>query len=312
MRPEAPPQDRAEEMAGALTRVSLRRRVTVLVFLLSIIVVGVVATVGLPTELFPRGYTGHSLRVFVPWSDAPVQEVLQKITLPLEEELSTVRGLDSVNSYSSKGFANAFLRFKRGTDMDVAYREVRDRVQRARLFFPSDVDRVYVRKDDASGIPVAVIGMAIDPGLTDYYTLIRKQIVQRFERIDGVANVQTDGLEEKEILIEVDRQRAEGSGLNLYQLTQELAGDNFTMASGHVREAGRKLLLRSIAHYHSIEEVENLPLSPSIRLKDIATHPLGGTGQALLRPREQTPRRGPGGVQGGRGQHRRGLKVVER
>jgi HAE1 family hydrophobic/amphiphilic exporter-1 len=258
-------------MAGALTRVSLRRRVTVLVFLLSIIVVGVVATVGLPTELFPRGYTGHSLRVFVPWSDAPVQEVLQKITLPLEEELSTVRGLDSVNSYSSKGFANAFLRFKRGTDMDVAYREVRDRVQRARLFFPSDVDRVYVRKDDASGIPVAVIGMAIDPGLTDYYTLIRKQIVQRFERIDGVANVQTDGLEEKEILIEVDRQRAEGSGLNLYQLTQELAGDNFTMASGHVREAGRKLLLRSIAHYHSIEEVENLPLSPSIRLKDIAT-----------------------------------------
>jgi hypothetical protein len=69
--------------------------------------------------------------------------------------------------------------------MDVAYREVRDRVQRARVLFPSDADRVYIRKEDASGIPVAVIGFAIDPGLTDYYTLIKKTIVQRLERIDG-------------------------------------------------------------------------------------------------------------------------------
>ncbi|MBX3745813.1 MAG: efflux RND transporter permease subunit [Verrucomicrobiae bacterium] len=268
--PELPPQDRTEEFASTLTRVSLRRRVTVLVLLLAILVVGVVATVGIPLELFPRGYTGHSLNVWVPWQDAPVQEVLQKITLPLEEELSTVRGLDGINSYSGKGSAGAFLRFKRGTDMDVAYREVRDRVQRARLLLPSDADRIFIRKEDASGIPVAVIGMAIDPGLTDYYTLIRRQVVQRFERLDGVANVRTDGLEEKEILIEVNRQRAESSGLNLYQLSQELASDNFSLASGTVRDAGRKRLLRSLAQYRSVEEIENLPLSPSIRLKDIA------------------------------------------
>jgi HAE1 family hydrophobic/amphiphilic exporter-1 len=241
------------------------------VLLLSVIVVGLVATRGIPLELFPRGYTGHTLHVYVPWPDAPVQEVLNKITLPLEEELSTVRGLDGLNSWSGRSSARVFLRFKRGTDMDVAYREVRDRVERARLVFPADIDRTFIHKEDASGIPVAVIGMAIDPSLTDYYTLIRKQIVQRFERIDGVANVHTDGLEEKEILIEVDRQRAESSGLNLYQLSQDLAGDNFTMASGHVYDGGRKLLLRSLTQYRSIEELENLPLSPSVRLKDIAT-----------------------------------------
>jgi len=258
-------------MAGALTRGALRRRITVLVSLLSIVVVGVVASVGIPLELFPRGYTGQNLRVWIPWQDAPVEEVMQKITLPLEEELSTVRGLDGINSFSSKGSAGTFLRFKRGTDMDVAYREVRDRVQRARLLFPTDADRVYIRKEDASGIPVAVIGLAIDPGMTDAYTLIKKQIVQRLERIDGVANVKTDGLEEKEILIEVDRQLAEATGLNLYQLTQELGQDNFTMASGHVEDSGKKLLLRSVAQYKTVEELANRPLSPSVRLGDIAT-----------------------------------------
>jgi multidrug efflux pump subunit AcrB len=70
--------------------------------------------------LFPRGFTGQSLFVAVPWQNAPTQEVLDKITLPLEEELSTVHGLDRLNSFSALGFSRVFLRFKQGTDMDVA------------------------------------------------------------------------------------------------------------------------------------------------------------------------------------------------
>jgi HAE1 family hydrophobic/amphiphilic exporter-1 len=206
----------------------------------------------------------------VPWQNAPTQEVLDKITLPLEEELSTVHGLDRIFSFSTLGFSRVFMNFKQGTDMDVAYREVRDRTQRARLRFPEDVDRLYIRKDDASGIPVCVIGLAVDPSVTDRYTLIKREVLQRLERIDGVASVTADGLEEKEILIELDRKKAEGHGLNIYQLAQSLGGDNFTMASGQVRDSGKKFLLRSLASYRSLDELENRPVTPTIRLKDIA------------------------------------------
>jgi hydrophobic/amphiphilic exporter-1 (mainly G- bacteria), HAE1 family len=263
-------EDGAGRVASGLTEFSLRRRITVLVLFLTILVVGAVATIGIPLELFPRGYTGQNLMVFIPWQNAPTQEVLDKITLPMEEELSTVRGLDRIHSWSSMGHARVTVRFKQGTDMDIAYREVRDRVQRARLLFPDDVDRVFIRKEDASGIPVSVLGLVIDPDLTDYYHLIKQEILQPLERIDGVANVRADGLEEKEIIIEVDRQRAESHGLNLYELAMGLSGDNFTMASGQVRDAGRKFLLRSIATYRSLEELENRPVTPNLRLKDIA------------------------------------------
>ncbi|MBM3880711.1 MAG: efflux RND transporter permease subunit [Verrucomicrobia bacterium] len=262
--------DQPGQVASGLTEFSLRRRVTVLVLLLAILVVGGVATLGIPLELFPRGFTGHHLMVFVPWQNAPTQEVLEKITRPLEEELSTVRGLDRLNSYSGVGRCSVFLRFKQGTPMDIAYREVRDRTQRARLLFPDDVDRVFIRKEDASGIPVAVLGLVIDPALIDSYNLIKKEILQPLERLEGVATVRADGLEEKEIIIEVDRQRAEGNGLNLYQLARELGGDNFTLASGHVRDAGKKFLLRSVASYASLEELEQRPITPTVRLKDIA------------------------------------------
>lgn len=255
---------------AALTRFSLQRRITILVTFLSVLVVGAVATMGIPLEMFPSGFTQQSLRVSVPWRDAPSREVLDKLTLPLEEELSTVRGVSNMTSYSRQGRANVSLVFKRGVDMGVAYREVRDRVERARVLFPPGVDRVFINKDDISGIPIAFIGVAVDESVIDSYNLVKKYVVRPLERIDGVASIQADGLEEKEIIIDVDRQLAEGAGLNIYELAQDLGADNFTMASGNVRDSEKKFLLRSVATYKNIEELENRLLRSDVRLKDIA------------------------------------------
>ncbi len=245
---------------SALPRLSLDRRISVLVFVASTVVVGVVATLGIPLELIPRGFNSPHLGVFVPWRDAPPEEVLEKIVLPLEEELATVRGLDRIDSAATSGFGRAWLQFKPGTDMDVAYREVRDRVQRLRVRLPDDADRIFIRKEDESGIPVYVVGLAIDPAVTDPWNLIQNEVVLPLQRLDGVASVETDGLEEKEILIELDRDRTEALGLNIYELGLELGGDNFTLASGNVRSGGDKLLLRSVARYRDLEELGNRPV----------------------------------------------------
>ena len=259
-----------QSIAGRLTQWSLARRITVLVLLFTILVVGAIATIGVPLELLPRGLSDPTLSVTVPWREAPVREVLEKISLPLEEELNTVKGLNRVSSWSTTNRASVYLNFKQGVDLDVAYREVKDRVERARVRFPDDADRVYIQKNDATGIPVAVIGIAVDEGLSDTYNLIQKEVVLAFQRIEGVASVEVNGLEPKEIIIEVDREKMEGHGLNIYDLSQQLAGDNFTMASGHVRDSGKKFLLRSVARYKDLEQLENRPVTSSVRLKDIA------------------------------------------
>jgi len=256
---------------GVLPRFSLNRRITVAVLLATTLVVGLVSALSIPVELIPRGYEGPFLSVSVPWSDAPAPEVLEKVILPLEEELSTVRGLDSLSSFATTGFGRIAMQFKSGADMDVAYREVRDRVQRARPLMPDDADRVYIRKDDSSGIPVAMVGILIDPGLADSYDLIQTEVVPRLERIEGVAAVEGQGLVDKEILIELDRQRTEAAGLNIYELGQDLSADNFTLASGEVYSGGKKLLLRSVARYESLEELAGRRVAPAVRLGDVAT-----------------------------------------
>lgn len=265
---EIPPTDRA----GKLSSFSLRRPITIFVLFMSAVVIGSIATSRVPVELFPAGFEAPFLSVSVPWQDAPAREVLDKVSIPLEEELNTVRGIDRVITVASLGNAGAYLFFKQGADMDVAYREVRDRVERARALFPDDIDRVFINTHGPSGIPVYALGVAVDAEVSDSYNLIQNEIVRALERVDGVASVEAQGLLEKEILIELDRDRTNAAGLNIYDLAMDLGSDNFTMASGNVRDSGRKLALRSVARFESLEALENRIVgNQDTRLKDIAT-----------------------------------------
>ncbi|MEM9593653.1 MAG: efflux RND transporter permease subunit [Acidobacteriota bacterium] len=265
--PENPGVGRREAL---LPKFSLDRRVTVLVLLATILVMGTIATLGLPLELIPRGFDLPMLRVDARWSQAPAREVLDKVALPLEEELATVPGLENQFTFATAGFSRVRLMFKQGTDMDVAYREVRDRMERAKARMPDDVDRVLLRKADDAEVPVFAFGITVDPGLTDAYNLIQNEIVMPIQRIDGVATIDVQGLVEKEVLIELDRERTEAAGLNIFELGLDLSSDNFTLASGHVEASGKKLLLRSVARYPDLEALKDRRMSRDVRLGDIA------------------------------------------
>ena len=96
----------------------------------------------------------------------------------------------------------------------------------------------------------------------------------------------------KEILIELDREKTAAAGLNIYELAQELGDDNFTLASGTVRDGSRKLLLRSVARFDSLEELENRIVGPNVRLKGHRHGHLRAAREGLPRARhEQAGRR---------------------
>ena len=196
---------RNNEREHLLPRFSLDRRITVLVLLATALVVGVIATLGIPLELLPRGFTEPSLTVRAVWADSPSNEMLDKVTLPLEEELSTIPGLTNLFSFATTGFTRCHMTFKLGTDMNVAYREVRDRVERAKARLPDEVDRVMIHKFDSASFPVYGLGLAMDPQLTGAYDLIQNEVILPLQRIDGVASIDAHGLEQKEVLIELDR-----------------------------------------------------------------------------------------------------------
>jgi hydrophobic/amphiphilic exporter-1 (mainly G- bacteria), HAE1 family len=255
-------------LIAKITEISLRRPVTVLVLFVSILVVGFIAAKNIPLELFPRDFVGHHLGVSVRWQNASAQDVLEKITRPLEAELSTVKGLKSITSDSDLGQSNLTLSYRRGTDMKIAYREARDRVQRVRLAFPKGVEDVRVHKFSTSDIPVINVVATKKHPIDNYYDIIEKNIVLPLSRLDGVAQVIKD-FREKELLIDIDKEKANALGVTLNQLVGELQSINFDISSGHIKESGDKYTLRSLVTYKTPEHFADHFIRPGIRVRDI-------------------------------------------
>ena len=256
---------------NGVVRVSLVRPVTMLMALLSALVIGVVALVGIPIELIPAGFSPPFLMIEVPYPNATAQDIEDRITRPLEQSLATTPGLEEISATSRADRASVTLVFEGDTDMDIAYREVRDRVARARPELPSDVQRVRIQKQSGAGFPVAFYGVTWNESVELPRDKLQKHLVRAIERIDGVALVNLWGREDREIRIELNRSLAEAAGVNIMQLAQKLAQANFNLASGQIRDPEGRFVVRSLATYQTVEQLEATIVGQnSLRLKDIA------------------------------------------
>ncbi len=256
---------------NSLVHLSLVRPVTMLMVLLSFIVIGIVALVNIPVELIPSGFSPPFMQVEVPYANATAQDVEDRITRPLEQALSTTPGLDELSATSRADRASLSLIFESDMDMNIAYREVRDRVARARPDLPADVEKVRIRKESGAGIPVAFYGITWDESVELPRDRLQKHLVRAIERIDGVGVVNLWGQEDREIRIELNRPLAEAAGVNIFQLAQTLTKANFNLASGNIRDPEGKFVIRSLATYQTVSQLEDTIVGQkSLRLKDIA------------------------------------------
>ncbi|MGB1013932.1 MAG: efflux RND transporter permease subunit [Nannocystaceae bacterium] len=256
---------------NSIVRTSLMRPITMLMTLLSAIVIGIVALVNIPLELIPSGFSPPFIQVQVPYSNATAQDVEDRITRPLEQELSTTPGLDELNATSRANNSSVSLVFDADIDMDVAYREVRDRVARVRPDLPDDVQEVRINKASAAGLPVAFYGITWDESVDQPQDKLSKHLVRAVERIEGVGIVNLWGQDDREIRIEINRSLAEAAGLNIFQIAQDLGQSNFNLASGSIQDPNGKFVVRSLATYQTVDELENTVVGPNdMRLGDIA------------------------------------------
>jgi len=261
----------ADKRPGLLPNFSIRRPVTVLMTLLALLVVGYISFTQISVELMPAGFSPPFLGVWTPYPNSNPQEVEEQIAKPIEAQVRTISGVDMVRTSSSSNGCWTFIRFVQDTDMDVAYATLRDRMDRVKAELPDDIERIYVRKWGDDDDPVLWVALIQNKPYEDPYYMVEQLIKKPIERIDGVANVEIWGAEEKEIQILINQDLVRSYKINLYEVIQKLRSDNFAISSGFVTEGDQKIFVRSLGKFHSLEEIRNLPIrGANLKLGDIA------------------------------------------
>ncbi len=251
---------------------SVKRPVTVLMMFAVIVIFGLIAYFRLPLKMLPDGFTAPFMHVYIPYPSSTPVEVMNQIAVPVEDELSTVSNIKSLNSSSTSNGAAVWIQFNQGTDMATAYQEVSDRIERVRPQLPDEIDHIYIRKWDPNS--EAVINFAINPapGAEDPSHVMKDILEPKLQRIDGIAKIEFNGLNEKSILIEADIDKIQQHKVNFYALLQALRKDNFVLSSGYLIEGGRKSLVVSSARFQSLDDIRDLPIGvKDLKIRNIAT-----------------------------------------
>ncbi len=254
-----------------LPQLAIKRQITIVVSLLAILVVGFVAYQQIPIELLPSGFSPPYLGVWIPYQNANPREVEEQIARPVEEQVRTIPGIRSVSSYSHSNGCWVWLEFNSGTDMDLAYDQLRDRMERARAALPDDVERYFLRKFGRNDAPIIFLSISLPESVDDPYYVVDHFVRRPIERIDGVASIDIYGAEEKVIEILIDQDRVRAYGVNLFDLINYLRSENFAMSAGWIYEGDKKFIVRSIGRFRTLEDIKNLPINQKgLRVKDIA------------------------------------------
>ena len=253
-----------------LPKFSVRRPVTVTMILLAILVIGFISYYRIKLDLFPSGFNDPYLGVYIPYTDANPKEIEEQIAKPIEAELKTVKNLKKIESYSQTRACRFSLRFSQGTNMDLAYAQVTDRLERARPNIPDEIEHFYIWRHRMGSEPIVAMAVSYDESIEDPFFVTDRFVKQAIEGVKGVANVEVFGMREKYIQIILDADKVKTYRVNLPQVINRLMQDNFAMSSGYVYMGKKKYLLRSKSRFSSLEDIRNIQIRPGVRLSHIA------------------------------------------
>lgn len=255
----------------SLVELSLKRPVTVTMFFISMVVIGLIASVRLPLEQFPE-VNFPFMAVSVPYPGSTPQEVERSITRPIEEALATLPGINEINSTSRADAAEFQVQFS-DFDRDVAIsaNEARSRIDAIRKDLPADMQRYFVQRFSPSDQPFLELRFASTRDLRYEYEMIERLFKRRIERIPGVATVEISGASPSEIEIALNPASLGAYSISLNQLATKLQAVNFSVSAGQIDDGARRLRVQPVGEIRDLDELRNLVLNESgLRLSDIA------------------------------------------
>ena len=258
----------------------VRRPVIALVVNLAIILIGVRAAMELPIQQFPR-IESSSIIITTIYVGASAEAIRGFVTTPVERAVSSISGVDYVESTSVAGLSTVTVRLKLNHPSTVALAEVGNRLDQIRNELPSEIESsvVEVQRADRpyATFYVSVTSSTMSPSeLTDY---LSRDIQPRLSTLPDVQRIGLEGARPQAMRIWLNADRLAAFGISAVEVQSALARNNFLAAIGQAKSGQVQVDLLANTDLRSVEEFERLVVRESadriVRISDLGTVELG-------------------------------------
>ena len=257
-----------------ISEISIKRPIYVIVFFAVLTLLGYLGFRNLSAELMPK-FTPPVINVQVVYPGASPLEVENSLTRKLENAISSMEGIDQIQSYSFEGMSMLFVSFKYGTDIDKSITKAQNLVASKMMELPRDILSPTINKVTVDDKAIISIAATSNLEATEFYNLMDKRILPDINGIKGVAKVSLFGGQAREIQINLDMDKMRALGLSPIQIQGVIRGSNLDFPTGSLKSSETSTIVRLSGKLQSVEELKNLvimtlPTGNQIRLKDVA------------------------------------------
>ncbi|MFT6733600.1 MAG: HAE1 family hydrophobic/amphiphilic exporter-1 [Polaribacter sp.] len=256
-----------------LPEIAVKKPIATLMMLVSLLVLGIIALSRLELAFMPES-EDKSLWVMVNYQNASPKSVEKMVLRPLEESLSSINGLEHMMAMGDFRGGRIRLSFDLDVNMDLVRAEIRERIDRTRDELPDDVDRIIVSESwnpRETGETIIEARIASGRDLSKSYDLLERKIVRPLERIPGVAVVTLDGVNPREIKINVDLMKIKKHKIDPRAIWQTISLNNKNSSLGLLRSDQTKINFRALGALTDIEQIKKLTImGTTIKVDDVA------------------------------------------
>jgi len=257
-----------------LSKFSLKRQITLSMIYAIVIGFSFFSFSQLKLDFFPE-IQFPIAGIITNYSGLGPEDVENLVTRPLEEAVSSVKGIEKVNSQSFKGASIITLEFTYGTDMDQAEIDIRNNIDLIRDFLPEDATEPLVFVFDPSMSPIMFLNLSSQYlGPAELRKLAEDKIEPLIERVDGVASVQTQGGLQRQINVKLNPTLLAAYGLSPQNVAQAIAVGAGLQPAGNIETELKSYNLRVFSEYSKLEDISNTIVTvkgtENVYVKDVA------------------------------------------
>ena len=249
-----------------------------------VLLAGIVGYVNLPVEQFPN-VAPPVVTISTEYTGASAEAVMKSVVTPIEEAVNGVEGMEYITSSStSSGMATVSVTFRPGTDPDLAQIRVKNRVEEAKGYLPTEVLNIGVQVEKEEQGMLRIIALECPDNrynnafITNYFNI---NVQPRLQRIAGVGNIQLMG-NVYGMRIWMDPKMMAMHQLNPEDIINALEGQNVEAAIGTLGEDSKGTYQYTLVYRGRLEtppEFEDIVIKTNgyndLHLSDVARVELG-------------------------------------
>ncbi len=239
-----------------LSSFSINNRISVMVLIVLVAVMGVVSYITIPKESFPS-ITVPNIFVVTIYPGVSPEDMESLVTRKLEDELSGISEVKTMTSTSSEGYSNINLEFDTNVDIEDALQKVREKVDLVKPELPEDAEEPTVQEINFAEFPIMNVNLS-----GDYDEVILKEIAEdlqeKIEAVPTVLGVDLTGGLEREVQVDVDLPKLKYYNISFGDIIGAIQNENVTIPGGDITVGTKKFLLRVPGQYEDTSPLEDI------------------------------------------------------